>query len=152
MASEFRFYHYDPSMAGAVVFVILFLATTSLHSYQLLRTKAWFMIPLVVGGFFEWIGYVGRAISSQQSPDWTLGPYLIQTLLLLVAPALFAASIYMGLSRIILLADGESHALIKKKWLTKLFVCGDVASFLLQSGGTLLTPTHQTIPITKLQY
>lgn len=85
----------------------------------------------------EWIGFVGRAISSQQSPEWTLGPYIMQTLLLLVAPALFAASIYMVLGRIIVLADGESHALIKKKRLTKLFVGGDIASFLLQAGGTL---------------
>ncbi|KAE9364760.1 RTA1-domain-containing protein [Stipitochalara longipes BDJ] len=135
MAIEFKFYHYDPSIVGAVIFTIAFLVTTSLHTYQLLRTRTWFMIPMVVGGFFEWIGYVGRAISSQQSPDWTLGPYLVQTLLLLVAPALFAASIYMELSRVIILADGESHALIKKKWLTKLFVCGDVVSFLLQMGG-----------------
>jgi len=88
----------------------------------------------------EWIGYIGRAISSQETPNWTLGPYLIQTLLLLVAPALFAASIYMELSRIIALADGESHVLIKKKWLTKLFVCGDVVSFLLQMGGMFLGP------------
>jgi hypothetical protein len=156
MATEFKFYHYDPSMVGAVIFTIAFLITTSLHSYQLLQTRTWFMIPMVVGGFclspsefpaaynlsyandahlVEWIGYVGRALSSQQSPDWTLGPYLVQTLLLLVAPALFAASIYMELSRVIILADGESHALIKKKWLTKLFVCGDVVSFLLQMGG-----------------
>ena len=90
---------------------------------------------LIEWGLVEWIGYVGRAISSEQSPAWTLGPYLVQTLLLLVAPALFAASIYMELSRIIILADGEEHALIKKKWLTKLFVCGDVVSFLLQMGG-----------------
>lgn len=51
MATEFKFYHYDPSMAGAVVFVVLFLISTSLHSYQLLQTRAWFMIPMVVGGF-----------------------------------------------------------------------------------------------------
>jgi hypothetical protein len=89
----------------------------------------------------EWIGYIGRAVSSHQSPQWTLGPYLLQTLLLLVAPALFAASIYMELSKIIILADGESHALIKKKWLTKLFVCGDIVSFLLQMGGTMLEQT-----------
>ena len=159
MAIDFKFYHYDPTMAEAVVFIVLFFTTTSLHFYQLLRTKAWFMIPMIIGGFctlscsflhrqpdlteltnisVEWIGYVGRAVSSQQSPNWTLGPYLVQTLLLLVAPALFAASIYMELSRIILLVDGESHALIKKKWLTKLFVCGDVVSFLLQMGGKFL--------------
>ncbi|RKK65420.1 hypothetical protein BFJ69_g16301 [Fusarium oxysporum] len=133
--SEFKYYHYDPSLAAAIIFIIAFIATTTLHCYQLLRTRTWFMIPFIVGGFFECIGYIGRAISHTETPDWTLGPYLIQTLLLLVAPALFAASIYMELSRIIIAADGESHALIKKKWLTKLFVIGDVISFFVQGGG-----------------
>jgi len=59
----------------------------------------------------------------------------MQTLLLLVAPALFAASIYMSLGRIILLVDGEEYAIIKKKWLTKFFVCGDVFSFCIQAAG-----------------
>lgn len=81
------------------------------------------------------IGYIGRALSSQESPNWTLGPYIIQTLLLLVAPALFAASIYMVLGRIIELVDGEAHSVIKKKWLTKLFVTGDIISFTVQGAG-----------------
>jgi hypothetical protein len=55
--------------------------------------------------------------------------------LILVAPALFAASIYMELGRIILLTDGEQHSIIPKKWLTKIFVIGDVISFLLQAAG-----------------
>lgn len=76
-----------------------------------------------------------RIISAQETPDWTLGPYLIQTLLLLVAPALFAASIYMVLGRIILLTEGERHSMIRQKWLTKLFVAGDVLSFMTQSAG-----------------
>jgi RTA1 like protein len=74
-------------------------------------------------------------MSSNQSPNWTLGPYLIQTLFLLLAPALFAASIYMLLGRIILVLDAEAHALLRKKWLTKIFVTGDVLSFLLQGAG-----------------
>jgi hypothetical protein len=41
----------------------------------------------------------------------------------------------MQLSKIILLLHGESRALIKKKWLTKIFVTGDVLSFILQGGG-----------------
>lgn len=64
-----------------------------------------------------------------------LGPYIMQSLLLLIAPALFAASIYIVLGRIILLLDGEQHSLIRQKWLTKIFVTGDVISFLVQSGG-----------------
>ena len=83
----------------------------------------------------ELIGYIGRAASAQQTPDWTLGPYIIQSLFLLVAPALFAASIYMTLGRIILLVDGEAHSIIRKNWLTKLFVGGDVLSFLMQGSG-----------------
>lgn len=59
----------------------------------------------------------------------------MQSLLLLVAPALFAASVYIILGRIILLTDGERHSLVRQKWLTKLFVTGDVISFLTQSGG-----------------
>jgi hypothetical protein len=84
----------------------------------------------------EFIGYIGRAASSQETPDWTLGPYIVQTLLLLIAPALFAASIYMTLGKIILLVDGEVHSIIRKRWLTKLFVTGDVLSFLMQGGGS----------------
>ena len=49
--TEFKFYHYDPSMVAAIIFIALFLTTTFLHTYQLLRTKAWFMIPLIIGGF-----------------------------------------------------------------------------------------------------
>jgi hypothetical protein len=59
----------------------------------------------------------------------------MQSLLLLLAPALFAASIYIVLGRIILLVDGERHSLIRQKWLTKIFVTGDVISFLVQMGG-----------------
>lgn len=59
----------------------------------------------------------------------------MQSLLLLVAPALFAASIYIILGRIILMTGGEKHSLIRLKWLTKIFVTGDVISFLVQGGG-----------------
>lgn len=59
----------------------------------------------------------------------------MSAILVLVAPALFAASIYMEMGRIILVVDGEHAALIKKKWLTKVFVLGDVLSFLMQASG-----------------
>ena len=41
----------------------------------------------------------------------------------------------MILGRIIRLTDGESRAIIKAKWCTKLFMGGDVFSFLIQSTG-----------------
>lgn len=41
----------------------------------------------------------------------------------------------MILGRIILMTDGESHSMIRRTRLTKIFVAGDVFSFLVQSGG-----------------
>ncbi|KAL4876144.1 RTA1-domain-containing protein [Aspergillus karnatakaensis] len=132
---SFKFYHYDPTMGGAVAFAILFSITTLWHAIQLFRTKTWSFVPYVIGGILEAMGYIGRALSSKESPDWSLGPYMMQSICLLLAPALLAASIYMLLGRIILVLDAESHSLLSKKWLTKLFVTGDVLSFLLQGTG-----------------
>ncbi|KAH7385731.1 putative RTA1 domain protein [Pyrenochaeta sp. MPI-SDFR-AT-0127] len=130
---DFVYYHYRPSIAAAIIFTILFFLTTGLHIYQCARKRAWFLTPFIIGGIFQFLGYIGRILS--HNDQWALGPYIMQTLLLLLAPALYAASIYMILGRIILLTNGEQYALIRRKWLTKLFVTGDVLSFLIQGGG-----------------
>lgn len=52
-----------------------------------------------------------------------------------MAPALFAASIYMELGRIVLVVDGDHALFIRRKWLTKIFVCGDVFTFIMQGSG-----------------
>lgn len=87
-------------------------------------------------GPVELVGYAARAVSSRQAPNPTIAPYVVQTLLLLVAPALFAATIYMILVRIVVGVDGERYSLIKTRWLTKVFVTSDVVSFFVQLGGT----------------
>ncbi|KAL6702694.1 hypothetical protein ACN47E_001018 [Coniothyrium glycines] len=132
---DFKLYRYEPSMVAAVIFIILFVIVTALHTYQMMRTRTWIFIPFVVGGVFQVIGYIGRAIASNEAPNYSVGVYCIQTILLLVSPALFAASVYMMLGRIILVTDGEAHAILRKRWLTKLFVTGDVISFLMQGAG-----------------
>ena len=151
--SGFALYHYEPSMAGGAIFTLLFIGTTLFHVWQLYRGRSWFTIPLTVGGLcknsprntkiesmlihssVELVGYAARCKSSNETPNWTLGPYIIQSIFLLVAPALFAATIYMELGRIVQMIDGEGRVMISKKWMTKIFVTGDVLSFFLQGGG-----------------
>jgi hypothetical protein len=60
---------------------------------------------------------------------------VIQSVLILVAPALYAASIYMILGRLIRALHAEHLSFIPVKWLTKIFVSGDVVALLLQAGG-----------------
>jgi hypothetical protein len=65
--------------------------------------------------------------------------------LILLGPALYAASIYMVLGRLIVYLDAQEHSLVRVSWMTKIFVTGDVISFLMQCGGT--TPATQYLGI-----
>ncbi|KAF1954336.1 RTA1-domain-containing protein [Byssothecium circinans] len=131
--THFVYYRYHPSLPAAVIFVVLFAFTTILHVFQIVKKRTWYFIPLAIGGIFQTIGYIGRILSNKN--QWAMGPFLIQNLLLLVAPALFAASIYIILGRIIVMVDGERYSVIRQKWLTGIFVTGDILSFLIQGGG-----------------
>lgn len=148
--SSFKLYHYDPSVAAAVVFVFLFLATSLYHVWQMVRQRTWFFTAFIIGGIFEFVGYAARAKSANEAPDFKLMPYIIQSLLLLLGPSFFAASIYMVLGRIIRLTGGERHSLIRPSWLTKIFVVGDVLSFFVQSGGGGMLAKAKTQDETKL--
>jgi RTA1 like protein len=141
---KFELYRYDPTLEGAVLFSLLFLATTVLQLYQLIKTKTWYFIPIFIGGVcnsrvaranrkVEVVGYIGRIMSHFNDKD--LGPFVMQSLLLLVAPALFAGSIYMVLGRLMRYVNAEHYSLVRVKWVTKLFVCGDILSFTIQGAG-----------------
>ncbi|KAJ5189042.1 hypothetical protein N7491_005366 [Penicillium cf. griseofulvum] len=135
MAEEFKLYHYNPSAGSAIAFAAIFGLTTAIHIWQLGRNRTWYFIPFVIGGLFEAFGYLARYASAEEAPDFTTKPYIAQSLMLLLAPAFFAASIYMVLGRIIRLLNGDACSLVRPSWLTKIFVTGDVLSFFIQSGG-----------------
>jgi len=68
-------------------------------------------------------------------------PHVIQNIFILLALALFAASVYMLLGRIIRDHHAESLSIVPVRWLTKIFVCGDIALFVVQGtgGGVMVT-------------
>ncbi|CAK7221264.1 hypothetical protein SCUCBS95973_004435 [Sporothrix curviconia] len=131
----FVLYHYNPSKAAAVVFLILFGVAALAHVFLMFRRRTWYFIPFIIGLIFEVMGYLGRAVSAGQTPNWTTGPYILQSLTLLLGPTLLAASIYMTLGRFIRHLQADQYSPIRTTWLTKVFVLGDVLSFFVQSGG-----------------
>ncbi|CAP95198.1 hypothetical protein E8E15_007058 [Penicillium rubens] len=128
-------YDYIPSIPAAVVSIVLFGISTVLHCWQMLRGRTWFFIAFIFGGIFEVVGYTARVVSSNEYPNYTIPPLAIQAVLVLVAPSLLAASIYMELGRIMIVTGGENLSPIRRSWLTKIFVVGDVISFFIQAGG-----------------
>ncbi|KAM0326928.1 hypothetical protein ACHAQA_006048 [Verticillium albo-atrum] len=99
----------------------------------MVQTRAWFCTVFVIGGLFQIIGYAARAVTREKTEQ--LMPFVIQSTLILVSPALFAASVYMVLGRIIRSVRGESLSVVPVRWLTKIFVLGDVVSFVVQASG-----------------
>lgn len=140
---EFGAFQHGYSLAAAALFLALFSITTILHTWQMIATRSWFLTALVFGAMVEVAGYATRVVLAVQerSEDgtgcFTEAPFLTSTLCLLVAPAFMAASIYMILGRIIQLVDGEKYAIIRRSWLTKIFVVGDVLSLVVQAVGKL---------------
>ena len=79
------------------------------------------------------IGYAARLAA--HSDKESIPIYSIQTILILLAPPLYAASIYMVLGRIISYVHAEHFSLVPLKWMTGIFVTGDVVAFVMQAAG-----------------
>lgn len=98
----------------------------------------------------EVIGLAARAVSHHDVAS--TGPYIIQVLLILLAPIIFSAAVYMFLGRLIRASGYPQLSFIRINWLTKLFVCGDIICFLIQgSGAGKLVNAHKSSEITSAQ-
>lgn len=79
------------------------------------------------------IGYVFRLISAS-SPD-SLVAYVCQSMFIILPPSLYAATIYMTYSRIVMFVGKPELSIITPRKVTKIFVLGDTSAFLLQLAG-----------------
>ncbi|KAH6984733.1 RTA1 like protein-domain-containing protein [Ilyonectria sp. MPI-CAGE-AT-0026] len=132
-AFDFKLYRYTPSLAAAIVAAVVFAFLTVAHVWRLHRARAYYFVVFTVGGIFQTVGYCGRIWSHYDQNS--IGGFVIQAILILVAPALYAASIYMILGRLIRALGAEHLSLIPVAWVTRIFVTGDIFSFTLQAGG-----------------
>lgn len=142
-------------MAGAVIFILLFICICALNSWKTYKAKTWFCISLCIGCFstllsfpcpkisflesssltsfaVEFVGYAARAGAHNKTNK--LMAYTIQSSWILIAPTLFAATIYMTFGRLVRKLGAQEYSILPARWLTKAFVLGDVLSFVLQGG------------------
>ncbi|KAL3291102.1 RTA1 like protein [Colletotrichum asianum] len=127
---NYYLWKYLPSVPAAVIFCIIFLTTTFAYMWKIWKTRASFCIPMAIGGYMEFLGYVFRAVAHNKTGK--LMPFVASQNNILLAPVLFAASIYMTLGRVIRIVNGERHSIIRPSRLTKVFVAGDVLALAIQ--------------------
>lgn len=128
---DYYLWKYLPSIPAAAIFAALYFIITAAVAWRIWKTRSWFCTVFALGGLFEIIGYIARIMSRNNTAK--LMPFAIQNAFILLAPVLFAASIYMVLSRIISSVNGERHSFIIPRWLTRIFVTGDVLALSIQS-------------------
>lgn len=81
----------------------------------------------------ETFAYYGRAWS--HSDPHSVKGWVLQSMLIFVAPVFLAATVYMALCRIIVAIGAEEHSMIRPRWLAKLYILVDVLVFMSQVAG-----------------
>ncbi|KAE8335117.1 hypothetical protein BDV24DRAFT_169538 [Aspergillus arachidicola] len=109
---DFELYRYTPSLAAAVIFIVLF-AIPRLCIY--IKSSGHIAVQI--------IGYVCRALAHDDKESIPL--YSVGTIIILLGPPLYVSSIYMTLGRLIRHLDVEHLSLVSVKWLTKIFATGE---------------------------
>jgi len=134
---ECSIYFYEPSLAAAILFTVLYAIPTVFTLHRINNTRTWYFLCVVVGGIFEIAGYALR-IGSLKSPC-NVGLYAASSSLIVIAPLLVAAGNYLMLGRLMLAVLPENNNKIiglKPTLVTKIFVGIDIISILIQASGT----------------
>jgi hypothetical protein len=78
-------------------------------------------------------GYISRFLSTK-SPDH-ICLYIVQSILILLPPSLYAATVYMIYGRIVHFINAPETSVIRPTRVTKIFIVGDVFAFQVQGAG-----------------
>jgi hypothetical protein len=162
-ADDNGIFPYAPSKIAALLFAGLFGISAIIHLVQMIKGRAWLYTSFVVGAISTFAvsitstssliiplyrllctsiltsrpvmaaGYAFRYISAKSPSE--LGPYIAQSLFIILPPSLYAATIYMIYGRLVLFVNATEASIIRPTRVTKIFVCGDIMAFFLQAGG-----------------
>lgn len=48
--TTYELYSHNPSIVGAVIFIIVFACLTLAHGFRMFKTRIWYCAPIVIGG------------------------------------------------------------------------------------------------------
>ncbi|WVW82924.1 hypothetical protein I302_104938 [Kwoniella bestiolae CBS 10118] len=141
-------YGYTPSLALGIIGIITFAICVSLHSFWLARKKGtrWFHGLILVGALMEIGGYAAR-LASHRRP-FVVSTFVAQYFLIVVAPVLFSAAIYLSLSIATRSYKGAERLLIigPRKVLI-FFVTADIVTTIIQVVGAALIGSSESAKV-----
>ncbi|KAH8804861.1 putative RTA1 domain protein [Xylogone sp. PMI_703] len=124
---------YQPSLAANLTYLTVFAVLLFVQAVLGCVYRSWgFLVGMSLGLLLEIVGYVGRV--GLHNDPFSFNDFVIQLVCLTIAPAFPSASIYLCLSRLIVI-HGTHFARFKPKTYTYTFVTCDIISLILQAAG-----------------
>jgi hypothetical protein len=141
------YYAYTPSTVAAAIFAIIYIIFTITSLVQTIRMRSWIWFVMIFASLMETIGYVSR-VASTKNVD-AKGPFVISFVLIILAPVVVAASIYILFGRIVFYITPQEKRTTRFLWvpprfLTPIFMTFDLLSFVMQGIGAVQVSTGTT--------
>ena len=152
------FYHYQPSLAFAIVACVVFGLLTLVLTVQTLQYRQWFAAILAIGALLEFIGYLLRAVIHQ---TWSKNLFIVSYVFILVCPNFFALVNYTVVGRLLpslpttprsptclrIPIITDSTGIFIPSRIAKFFFLSDLIAFFIQGGaaGFLTSSNPDTV-------
>jgi hypothetical protein len=114
-------YGYTPNFTLCILGIVLFAIAFVLHLIQVIIYRLWSFTPLTIACILEVVGYAFRSLSSHKDP-YRITYFVVQYFLIVTAPVLISASIYVCLTRIMAGAELNGTDFGNRWWMKKKFI------------------------------
>ncbi|EIW64631.1 RTA1 like protein [Trametes versicolor FP-101664 SS1] len=137
-------YGYVPTKSVCATFVVLFGVSTVLHTWQAYRSREWWLVwTVLIAGVAEVGGWVARTLSANDPTS--LIPFIVQAIVLVLAPTPLVAALFMGFGRV---AErlGPEYSRLSPRMYSRIFLTCDLIALNIQGGGGGLTANPKLSP------
>ena len=131
---------YTPDFTLCILGIIFFTLAFLAHSLQVWYYRLWTFSPLAFACLMEIIGYIFRTLSSRKDP-YRITFFVVEYFLIVTAPVLISASIYVCLTKLITWAESEGTDIssrsrfLKRNFILWTFISIDVVTTIMQVTG-----------------
>ncbi|KAJ5930881.1 hypothetical protein N7466_006374 [Penicillium verhagenii] len=142
-STQCELYMYTPSLALAVVAVIVFAVLTTAHLLYMIRAKAWTGIFFVLGGLAQMSGYTARLFSSQDPCNRVA--YGFQSVLLLLGPSLIMFSVNLTMTDFTRTLSATRFCWVPIDLQQPLYLTINTVLIIIQTVGGIMTVASQSL-------
>lgn len=133
LAMEQNIYGYELNHAANIIYLVVYAIIFAYTILMCIKSRYWwFNVTFVCGYGLEFIGFLGRVLSFNDTSNRSL--YIMQSVCLTIAPAFIMAGVYFLFGQLVVI-HGRQYSILKPMWYSYFFITADVVSLLIQAAG-----------------